>query len=224
VRVLVAEDYRPLASSLAQVLREAGHAVDVAADGAAALSRAREVEYDLVVLDLMLPRVDGFTVLERLRRERHPAAVLILTARQDVADRVKGLDLGADDYLMKPFALEELMARVRAVVRRREGRDRDVITVGDLTIDTTARVVRRGDATIDLSAREYALLEYLARRAGEAVTREEMWEHVSDLGADLSSNVVDVHIARLRRKLERPGAPRLIRTRRGIGYSLGARG
>jgi len=191
------------------------------ADGEAGLEYAQAAPYDAIVLDLMLPKLDGLSVLERLRLADHQAAVLILTARDTVPDRVKGLDLGADDYLVKPFAFEELLARLRALVRRRyESRDR-VIRVGDLEIDTVARAVRRAERTITLSAREYALLEYLGRRRGHVVTRAEIWEHVYDFASDPSSNVVDVYIGYLRRKIDQGEGVKLIETRRGQGYRLG---
>ena len=221
MRLLLIEDYPPLARSVAQGLREAGYGVDVAMDGDAGLSTARSLNYDAIVLDLMLPKLDGFSVLEGLRRARNHAAVLILTARHDVSDRVRGLDLGADDYLVKPFAFEELLARVRALVRRRYGRSHAVIAVADLEIDTAARAVRRGSRAIELSAREYALLEYLAERRGHTVTRAEIWDHVYDFASEPSSNVIDVYIGYLRRKIDQDHQVKLIRTRRGLGYVLG---
>ncbi len=222
MRLLLIEDYLPLARSVAQGLREAGYGVDVAADGDAGLSSARALPYDAIVLDLMLPRIDGFSVLEALRRAQNAAAVLILTARHDLSDRVRGLDLGADDYLVKPFAFEELLARLRALLRRRYGRSHAVIAVDDLEIDTAARVVRRGSRVIDLSAREYALLEYLAERRGHTVTRAEIWDHVYDFASEPSSNVIDVYIGHLRKKIDQDYEAKLIRTRRGLGYLLGA--
>jgi DNA-binding response OmpR family regulator len=221
MRLLVIEDYPPLARSVSQGLREAGYGVDLAEDGEAGLSLAGAVAYDAIVLDLMLPKVDGFSVLERLRKARYRAAILILTARHEIADRVRGLDLGADDYLVKPFAFEELLARVRALVRRRYGRSQTVISVADLDIDTSARVVRRGAHAIDLSAREYAVLEYLATRRGQTVTRSEIWDHVYDFATEPSSNVVDVYIGYLRKKIDQGFEPKLIQTRRGLGYVLG---
>jgi DNA-binding response OmpR family regulator len=221
MRLLVIEDYPPLARSVAQGLREAGYGVDVATDGSAGLSNAQSLPYDAIVLDLMLPKLDGFSVLEHLRRAQNNAAVLILTARHDVSDRVRGLDLGADDYLVKPFAFEELLARIRALVRRKYGRSHAVIAVGDLEIDTSARVVRRGSRVVDLSAREYALLEYLAERRGHTVTRSEIWDHVYDFASEPSSNVIDVYIGYLRRKIDHDHEGKLIRTRRGLGYVLG---
>jgi len=220
MRLLVVEDYLPLLKSMEQGLREAGFAVDVAADGAAGLSLARTIEYDVVVLDLMLPGVPGQQILEALRRERNEVPVVVLTARKDLSERVRLLDVGADDYLTKPFALAELLARVRAVMRRRYGRSGSVVSVGDLRIDTTARVVTRGDQVIELSAREYALLEYLASRRGHVVTRAEIWDHVYDFSSEPSSNVVDVYVGYLRRKVDRGFATRLIHTRRGMGYVL----
>jgi len=168
----------------------------------------------------MLPRLDGAAILRRLRAGGAAVPVLVLTARDSVDDRVRGLDLGADDYLVKPFALAELLARVKALVRRRYDARSPVITVGDLEVDTAQQRVRRGGEPIELSAREYALLEYLAVRAGQLVTRTDIWEHVYDFHSEAVSNVVDVYIGYLRRKLEHGGRPRLIQTRRGQGYVL----
>lgn len=220
VRVLVVEDYGPLRGALVQALREEGHSVDLAADGEGALARASGGEYDVIVLDLMLPRLDGLGVLERLRSAGVESHVLILTARDGLDDRVHGLDLGADDYLVKPFAMAELLARVRALVRRGYGRKSPVITVGHLEIHTGPHEVYVDGERVDLTAREYALLEYLALRAGEVVSRLDIWQHVYDEHASAQSNVVDVYIGYLRRKLERPGRPKLIHTRRGEGYVL----
>jgi two-component system, OmpR family, copper resistance phosphate regulon response regulator CusR len=221
MRLLLIEDYLPLARSVAQGLREAGYGVDVATDGDSGLSTAKALPYDGIVLDLMLPKLDGFSVLEALRRSQIAAAVLILTARHDLSDRVRGLDLGADDYLVKPFAFEELLARIRALLRRRYGRSQAVIMVADIEIDTSARIVRRGSHVIDLSAREYALLEYLAERRGQTVTRSEIWDHVYDFASEPSSNVIDVYIGYLRKKIDQDSEVKLIRTRRGLGYVFG---
>src|SRR5262245_40008590 len=169
----------------------------------------------------MLPGIDGLSILKRLRKLQSPAHVLILTAKDTAEDRVNGLDLGADDYLVKPFVFAELLARVRALVRRRYDAKSPVITIADMEVDTAARVVRRAGKRVDLSAREYALLELLAMRAGQVVTRTDIWEHVYSFNSSAESNVVDVFIAHLRRKLEIPGQPRLIHTRRGQGYVLG---
>ena len=221
MRVLIIEDYAPLRKALTQGLEEAGYAVDVAAEGQEGLWFATSGEYDAIILDLMLPGVDGLTILRKLRDAGRTTHVLILTARDALDDRVRGLDLGADDYLVKPFAFAELLARVRALVRRKYEAKNPVIRIADLEIDTAAHLVRRGGESVELTAREYALLEFLALRAGEVVSRGDIWEHVYDFHSTAESNVVDVYIGYLRRKIERPGAPRLIHTRRGQGYRLG---
>jgi DNA-binding response OmpR family regulator len=221
MRVLVVEDFGLLRDSLTQGLREAGFAVDAAADGEDGLWHARSNDYDVIVLDLMLPRLDGLTVLKRLRDAGNRAHVLILTAKDTTDDRVRGLDGGADDYLVKPFAFAELLSRVRALVRRRYDARSPVIRVADMEIDTAARTARRAGETVELSAREYALLELLALRAGRVVTRAEIWERLYDVNAEVASNVVDVFIGHLRRKVDRAGLTPLIRTRRGHGYVLG---
>lgn len=220
MRILVVEDYSPLRVSVVQSLEEAGLAVDAAADGDEGWWLAGSGDYDAIVLDILLPKLDGLTLLKRLRGKGSQTPVLLLTARDTVSDRVAGLDAGADDYLVKPFALQELLARVRALVRRRYQTTDPVIRVRDLEIHTISRVVHRGPERIDLTAREYALLEYLVHRAGHVVTRTDIWEHVYDLHGGGDSNVVDVYIGYLRRKLERGGRPRLIHTRRGQGYTI----
>jgi len=221
MRVLIIEDYGPLRRALCNGLREVGFAVDASSDGQEGLWYAQSNEYDVIVLDLMLPKIDGLTILKRLREAGRSMHILILTARDAVEDRVRGLDLGADDYLVKPFAFEELLARVRALVRREYKAKSPVIRVADLEIDTARRLVRRAGERIDLTAREYALLEFLALRAGQVVTRTEVWEHLYDFDSCAQSNVVDVYVGYLRKKIERPGLPRLIHTRRGQGYVLG---
>jgi DNA-binding response OmpR family regulator len=221
MRLLLVEDFTVLRESTALGLREAGFAVDEAAEGETGLWYATSNDYDVIILDLMLPRIDGLTVLKRLREAGRKTHVLILTARDASADRVIGLDGGADDYLVKPFVFAELLARVRALVRRRYDRKSPVIEVADMQIDTAKRAVRRGGEVVDLSAREYALLEFLALRAGQVVTRTEIWEHVYEFESDAGSNVVDAFIRLLRKKIERPGLPTLIHTRRGHGYLLG---
>ncbi len=221
MRLLVIEDYVPLARTIAQGLREAGYAVDLAGDGEEGLWYAESNAYDAVILDLMLPKVDGMTVLRRLREKENPAAVLILTARDRVAERVAGLDSGADDYLVKPFAFDELLARVRALIRRRYKVQDGMVRIADLEVDTVGRTVKRGGKGVVLSAREYALLEYLVLRRGQVVTRAEIWEHVYDFAADPSSNVVDVYIGYLRKKIDLDSPVKLIHTRRGQGYLLG---
>ncbi len=220
MKVLVVEDYEPLRRSLMRGLREAGYAVDGAADGEAGLTYAESTSYDVIVLDVMLPRLDGFAVLKRLRAGENASRVLVLTARDKIDDRVRGLDLGADDYLIKPFAFEELLARVRALQRRRYRQTSPVIRVGDLEVDTSARVVRLCGVAVELTAREYGILEVLAVRKGQVVTRDEIWDRIYDFAAERNSNVVDVYIGYLRKKLSREGSPVPIRTKRGLGYVL----
>ncbi len=221
MRLLLVEDYPPLRKSLTQGLAEAGFAVDATGDGAEGLWFARSAPYDVIVLDLMLPNLDGLTLLRTIRREGSDAGVLILTAKDTLDDRVLGLNTGADDYLVKPFSFEELLARVQALVRRKYNTKSPLIRVADLELDPARRSLHRAGAPIELTAREYALIEYLARRAGELVTRTDIWEHVYDFHDSAQSNVVDVYIGYLRRKIERPGRPRLIHTKRGQGYVLG---
>jgi DNA-binding response OmpR family regulator len=222
MRVLLVEDYQQLARSVAQGLREAGYAVDVTGDGEEGLALSQANPYDALLLDVMVPKVDGLTILRKLREAGSRTGVLIITARDQVADRVGGLDEGADDYLIKPFAFEELLARLRAVIRRRYQTATNVMFIGDLVIDSGARVVKRAGRGVNLSAREFALLEYLALRRGQIVSRTEVWEHVYDFAAEPSSNVVDVYVGYLRRKLGEgeEGVRRLIHTHRGLGYSL----
>lgn len=220
MRVLIVEDYTPLRESVTQALEEAGFAVDASADGEEGLWHARSGDYDAIVLDIVLPKIDGLSILRQLRQSGSRTPVLLLTAKDTVGDRVAGLDLGADDYLIKPFALEELLARVRALLRRKYAAADPVIRVQDLLVHTVSRTVHRAGERVDLTAREYALLEFLAHRAGEIVSRTEIWEHVYDFRSTVESNVVDVYIGYLRKKIERPDLPRLIHTRRGQGYVL----
>lgn len=220
MRILLVEDYTPVRESVAQALAEAGFAVDASADGEEGLWYARSGAHDAIVLDIALPKLDGLTMLQRLRASGHQTPVLLLTARDTVDDRVIGLNAGADDYLVKPFALAELLARVRALLRRKYEQADPIIRIQDLELDTRSRAVRRAGERIDLTAREYELLEYLAHRAGQIVSRTEIWDHLYDLDAAAESNVVDVYIGYLRKKLEHPGSPRLIHTRRGQGYVL----
>lgn len=221
MRILVVEDYEPVRKSIVQGLREDGFAVDASADGEEGLWYAQSNEYDAIVLDIMLPGLDGLTILRRLRTEGSRTPILLLTAKDTVEDRVTGLDLGADDYLIKPFAFAELLARLRALSRRKYDKADPVVRVLDLELNTAARTVRRAGRVIELTAREYALLELLALRAGEVVTRTDIWEHLYEFHAEADSNVVDVYIGYLRKKLERPDLPRLIHTRRGLGYVMG---
>lgn len=221
MRLLIIEDYRPLRESLARGLRDAGYAVDATGDGPEGLWYAENHPYDVVILDVMLPGLDGFEILRKLRAAGNTTHVLVLTARDAITDRVTGLDLGADGYIVKPFAFDELLARLRAMVRRHYERVDSVIRIDDLEIDTRARRARRAGRIVVLSAREYALLEYLAHRAGDIVSRTELWDHAYDEAAEPGSNVLDVHISHLRKKLDDGHARKLIHTRRGQGYVLG---
>jgi two-component system, OmpR family, copper resistance phosphate regulon response regulator CusR len=224
MRVLVVEDFQLLRESICQGLREAGYAVDAAADGPTGLWQAQSGEYDVIVLDLMLPGLDGLSVLRRLREAGCASHVLILTAKDTTSDRVGGLDAGADDYLVKPFELAELLARVRALVRRQYKSKDPILKVMDMEINTATRTVRRAGVCIALTPREYAMLEYMALRRGRIVTRAEIWKHVYDFNDEAASNVVDVYVVHLRRKIEMPGQPRILHTRRGHGYVLGDSG
>ena len=221
MHLLVIEDYPPLQQSLTKGLREAGFAVDGTRDGREGLWYAMGNEYDVIILDLMLPGMDGLEILKKIRSKGRKVHVLILTAKDTVQDRVIGLDLGADDYLVKPFAFEELLARVRALLRRSYRQKNPSIKIKDLRIDLTTQRVWRGREEIQLTPREYALLEYLAIRAGQMVSRSDIWEHVYEFSSSAYSNVVDVYIGYLRRKIEPSDKPALIHTVRGRGYSLG---
>ena len=217
MRILAVEDDRKLASYIAKALREASYAVDVAHDGEEGRHLALHESYDLIVLDLMLPKVSGLDLIDAVRAAGIRTPVLVLTARGTVADRVEGLDRGADDYVTKPFSVTELLARVRALLRR--GGETDTrLAVGDLTLDPGKRRASRGDRTIELSPKEYALLEYFMRNAEQVVTRTMIAEHVWDRNFESFSNVVDVHVNRLRRKIEREGETKLLHTVRGAGY------
>lgn len=223
MRVLVVEDYQVIRDGLVEGLEREGFAVDATGDGHEGKWFAENNDYDLILLDLMLPSCDGLEILRSLRSAGKSAPVLLLTARDDVADRVRGLDLGADDYLVKPFALAELMARVRALIRRRYGARNPLLTIDDLVIDTSARTVQRAQQIIALTQREYALLELLALKAGQVVSRSEIWEHLYSFADDSSSNVVEATVLRLRRKICPEGTRPLLHTRRGFGYLLAAK-
>ena len=224
MRVLLVEDEPDAARILAKGLREEAYAVDVAGDGERALELAFVNDYDLVILDVMLPRRDGFEVCRELRSNGSAVPVLMLTARDAVEDRIAGLDTGADDYLSKPFDFDELLARVRALLRRGPALRPAVLNISDMAVDTRARRVSRGGRDVELTAKEYALLEYLARRAGEVVSRADMAEHVWDESYDPFSKVIEVFIQRLRRKVDDGHPLKLIRTRRGEGYMLTTEG
>ena len=221
MRLLLVEDDGKLVRALHRGLEREGYVVDVAETGDDALSRADANEYDAVVLDLMLPGTDGFSVCRALREREQWVPVLMLTARDHVKDRIRGLDAGADDYLVKPFDFGELLARLRALTRRGPAERPAVIEVGDLSIDPAAYVVTRAGRTVELTPREFDLLLFLARRAGEVVPRAELLDEVWEDADDASTNVVDVYVGYLRRKLERPfRRRRLIRTVRGVGFVL----
>lgn len=215
MRILLIEDEADLLSGLARALREEGYAVDTADDGEEGLYKAQSAEYDAVVLDVMLPRMDGWEVLRSLRQSRK-TPVLMLTARDAARDRVRGLDAGADDYLVKPFDLGELFARLRALIRRSAGQTCNVIEIGAVVVDTAARSVFISGNPVPLTAREYVLLEFLALHRGETVTRSTLYEHLFDEDDDTLSNLLDVHVSNLRKKL----GHELIATRRGHGYRI----
>jgi two-component system OmpR family response regulator len=218
MRLLIVDDERDLAETLRRAFEEEDFAVDLAGEGEEALFRIREMTYDAIILDLMLPRLDGWSVLRAARAEGIRTPVLVLTARDMIDERVRGLNLGADDYLIKPFALAELIARVRAMIRRAYGNPAATISLGELTVDTAARQVLRAGVPIDLTAREFAILELLTRSRGAVVARSTICEHIYNEDADVFSNVIDVHVAALRRKL----GPGVIRTRRREGYIIDA--
>ena len=220
MKILLVEDYVPLRTSIAQVIRESGHHVDETGDGLEAMQLALKNNYILAIVDVMLPGADGLEVLRAIRKSQKDTAVLIITARDSVEDRVKGLDAGADDYLVKPFSMDELTARVRALLRRANQVRDPVLMVGDLELDTKRRSARRGGVELELTSKEYALLELLMLRSGQIVTRSDVWEQLYDFDQEMESNVIDVFVAYLRKKVERPGMPKLIHTRRGQGYMM----
>jgi two-component system OmpR family response regulator len=217
MRILVVEDEPDLLRGLTRALRDEGYAVDTATNGEDGFYKAREVNYDAVVLDVMIPKLDGWTVLEQLRETRK-TPVLMLTARDRSADRVRGLDLGADDYLVKPFDLPELLARIRALIRRSASEVRTVIQIGNISINIASRIVTQNGGAVTLTAREYSLVEYLALHRGEVVTRTTLYEHLFDENDDTLSNLLDVHVSNVRKKL----GHEFIATRRGHGYCIEA--
>jgi two-component system copper resistance phosphate regulon response regulator CusR len=222
MRILVVEDEPAAANVLAKGLREHAYAVDIAADGSTALEQIAETDYDLIILDVLLPRINGLDLCRRLRSDDAAVPVLMLTARGGLDDRVEGLDAGADDYLPKPYHFPELLARVRALLRRGPAFERAELSVDDLVVDTRARSVSRGGTGIQLTTKEYALLEYLMRRKAQVVSRGDIAEHVWDDSFDPMSNLIEVYIQRLRRKIDDGRAVKLIQTRRGAGYTLSA--
>jgi DNA-binding response OmpR family regulator len=221
MRILVAEDDRPVATFISKGLMAENHVTDVAGDGEEALFLAEHSDYDLVILDINLPKADGFTVLQRIRGTKPDLAVLFLTGHAQVSDRVRGLDLGADDYLTKPFSLNELLARVRAVARRHSRPLESILKVDDLVMDRVQRVVTRNGRPINLTPKEFSLLEYLMQSSGRSVSRSMIVEHVWNLGFDSTTNVVDVYINYLRKKIDAEAPNKLIHTVRGVGYQIG---
>jgi DNA-binding response OmpR family regulator len=224
MRILLVEDEPGIANFVRQGLTEAGYAVDLAWDGREGLAYARAADYDVLVLDIMLPKMNGLALLQELRRQGDKTPALMLTARDTVNDRVAGLDAGADDYLVKPFAFPELLARVRALLRRPPLQMGTTLQVGDLFMDTTRREVSRAGQTIDLTPREYAVLEYLMRHPNQVLTRDQIAEHVWNFDFYNESNVVDVYIGYLRRKIDQGQDVSLIQTVRGVGYRIEAPG
>jgi heavy metal response regulator len=222
MRILVVEDEAAIAAFINQGLAEAGYAVDLAGDGAEALYWLTIAEYDVIILDVMLPDTDGLSICGQIRTRGIRAPVLMVTARDTIDDRVAGLDSGADDYLIKPFAFAELLARIRALLRREPAFKGAILQVGDLTLDTVSHTVRRADQPIPLTSKEYSLLEFLMRHPNQTLTRAAIGEHVWNYDFDNVSNLIDVHIFGLRRKVDDPFEQKLLHTVRGVGYRLGA--
>jgi two-component system copper resistance phosphate regulon response regulator CusR len=220
MKLLLIEDEPKTAAYLKKGLAEHGFVLDIVADGSSGLERVQSAEYDLLILDIMLPRLDGWSVLSQMRSTRNQTPVLVLTARDAVEDRVKGLNLGADDYLVKPFAFSELLARIHTILRRGPARQVQVFRVGDLEIDILRQRATRGTTRLDLTPKEFALLSLFARRAGQVLSRTSIAEQVWDLNFDSETNVVDVHVRRLRSKVDDPFEAKLIHTVRGVGYVL----
>ncbi|MBL8743514.1 MAG: response regulator transcription factor [Myxococcales bacterium] len=221
MRILIVEDEARLREMLERTLKREGYEVDSAGDGFEGFERARSRAYDLIILDVMLPTMSGLEISMRLRRQKSATPLLMLTARDSIEDRVAGLDAGADDYLVKPFAFAELSARVRALLRRQSEGNASTLRVGDLTLDRSKREATRGTRRIELTAREFALLEYLMRNAGRVLARDQILAAVWPADYDGASNVVDTYVHYLRDKIDKKGAPPLIRTMRGVGYTMG---
>lgn len=222
MRLLVVEDEKKVARFVKKGLEEEGYAVDVAPDGEEGLGMALDGVHDLIILDIHLPRMDGLGVLQELRKKKVTTPVLLLTVRAAIEDKVLGLDAGADDYLTKPFAFQELLARVRALLRRRADAEAPVLQVGDLTLDPAQRLASRGGEKIDLTSKEFALLAYFMRNPGRVLTRTMISEHVWDYDFDTMTNVIDVYVNYLRKKIDAGREPKLIHTVRGSGYVLKA--
>ncbi len=220
MRILVVEDERKVASFIKRGLEATHYSVDVEHDGETGLKRLLEGEYDLAILDVMLPRLDGLSLMKKIRQQRVNVPILLLTARVTVADKVMGLDLGADDYLTKPFAFEELLARVRALLRRGAPTQPAILTIADLRLDPVTREVSRGNKRIDLTAKEFALLEFLLRRRNQVLSRTVIAQHVWGIDYDSFTNVIDVYVNYLRKKIDNDFEPKLIHSVRGVGYVL----
>lgn len=220
MRLLIAEDEKNLNKILAQHLKDSGYTVDACFNGEEALDYISMTDYDAVILDIMMPKIDGLEVLKEIRAQNMDVPVLFLTARDSIADRVAGLDLGADDYLTKPFAFEELLARIRVLVRKRTGNKTNIYTLANLTVDTQKREVRRGETLISLSSREFAILEYMIMHKNIVLSRDNLERHVWNYDYEGSSNMIDVYIRYLRKKIDEAFSPKLIHTVRGAGYVL----
>jgi len=220
MRILLIEDEKNLATVISKGLEEEGYSVDVSTDGEEGLFMAQEIPHDVIILDIMLPGLDGFSILQSLRSSNILTPVIMLTAKDALEDKIKGLDTGADDYLTKPFEFEELLARLRALLRRKSTHKSAVLKIHDLEINTSTKEVRRSGTEIHLTAKEYALLEYLAYNKNTVLSRTEIIEHIYDHSYDFDSNVIDVFINNLRKKIDRNYSPKLIHTVRGAGYIL----
>lgn len=220
MKILVVEDEKKVASFLKKGLEQEYYTVDVANDGRAGLNLALSEEYDLIILDIMIPIIDGITLLREVRKEKNETPILMLTAKGNVEDKVEGLNSGADDYLPKPFAFEELLARARALVRRKDKVKNIVLTIDDLTLDTQTHKVKRGESEISLTPKEYSILEYLLRNKNHVISRIKLTEHVYEYQFDPDTNVIDVYINKLRNKIDRDSDQQLLHTIRGIGYMI----
>ena len=220
MRILIVEDEKLLINVMNRRLKEEGYAVDLAMDGKIGLNYAETINYDCIILDIMLPGIDGFYILKRIRARKITTPVLVLTAKDTVLDKVTGLDSGADDYITKPFSFDELMARIRALLRRKEDKKENILTISDLTLDPISREVHRGDDLIELTSKEYGILEYLLRNSGKILTKSQIAEHVWNYDFEYNSNIIEVYIRYLRKKLDDSYDKKLIHTVRGAGYIL----
>lgn len=220
MRLLVIEDEKQLLKLIGKRLKEEGYAVDLTGDGKKGLDFAESVDYDCIILDLMLPSIDGFTIIQKLRMKKINSPIIVLTAKSAIKDKVNGLDYGADDYITKPFSFEELIARIRAVLRRKAGEKETVLKSGDLTLDLISREVYRGNKLIELTLKEFAILEYFLRNKGKILKKSQIAEHVWNYEFDYQSNIIEVYVRYLRKKIDDNYSKKLIQTVRGIGYKL----